>query len=423
MRWARLLAFGLTLSFGCGDPVLETDAGFVQFDGAPTCQPGQTLCLGLCVNTASNALHCGGCERSCPAGQFCANSECAASCGPTLRACGASCVDVSSELEHCGQCDRRCDDGLVCSGGDCRCPGTQLRCSVGCVDELNDPDNCGVCARRCTGGQICINGSCDCEGGGISCGGACVDEQSDVNHCGDCMNPCEADEFCNAGVCTCRGGEREADCNDGVDDDCDNLRDCEDPDCIDQTRSCVASGSGMCSMGIQTCGASGAWGLCEVGAGTQEICGDGIDQDCNGSDLRTPDAWEVNDTCASCAFVTAVVNPNITVNPSFDSVVDDVDCFKFTVTDAASPLREFIEVELSDVPPGHDYDVYLYPSLADCEARVPIASSTGVGNVNELISWGERFGAEDGGTYYVRVRRFEGYACGSFYTLRFNGLR
>lgn len=424
MTRARLLAFAVWSLAACGDPVIETDAGFVQFDGAPTCASDQTLCDGRCVNVDNNALHCGGCGRACPSGQFCANRGCTASCGAPLRACGSSCVDQATDRFHCGQCDRECAEGLLCSNGSCRCPANQLECpGVGCVDELSDPNNCGLCGRQCAGEQVCINGSCDCENGGILCGSTCVDEQNSVAHCGECDNDCEADEFCNAGECTCRGGEREADCSDGVDDDCDDLVDCADPDCHGQTRACQTSGSGMCSMGVQSCGTNGLWSTCEVGTGTAEICGDGIDQDCDGSDLRNPDQWEYNDTCAACAFVTATVNPNIVFNPSFDSVVDDVDCFKFTVTDASSPLREYIEIEVRDIPPGHDYDVYLYASLADCEARTPLASSTGIGNVNERISWGERFGADDGGTYYVRVRRYEGYDCSSQYTFTFNGLR
>ena len=48
------------------------------------------------------------------------------------------------------------------------------------------------------------------------------------SYCGTCG----ADEFCSMGSCQCMGGNRETSCLDGEDNDCDNLVDCMDDDCI-----------------------------------------------------------------------------------------------------------------------------------------------------------------------------------------------
>lgn len=46
-------------------------------DGQPTAQPCDgTWCGSLCIDTTSDARHCGQCERSCPQGQRCSDAQC-----------------------------------------------------------------------------------------------------------------------------------------------------------------------------------------------------------------------------------------------------------------------------------------------------------------------------------------------------------
>jgi hypothetical protein len=235
-------------------------------------------------------------------------------------------------------------------------------------------------------------------------------------NCGICGRACDPDQICSAGSCVCAGGEREIDCSDGQDNDCDDVTDCADSDCTGTTRACT----GVCGQGIETCGADGQFGGCVGGDGSDEICGDGIDQDCSGSDLRNPDTWEPNDSCGACRMI-AGVDPVGNLTASFDSIEDPMDCYKFEASDG-SGYPEHINIRLERVPAGHDYDIYLYASQADCDARTPIASSEGVGNADEQIDWSERFGTSDSGTYFVRVVRFAGHSCADEYLLVINGL-
>ncbi len=389
LRWLPLLALAVGAAAGCGpdEPTLP-DGGRVDAGGRDagpdSCETPRATCGGTCVNTETDARHCGGCGVACPDGAFCSMGMCTRTCPSGLRACGASCVDVATDVDHCGGCDMPCPSDRDCRGGSCVCPE-----------------------------------------GYIECDGTCVDPESDTSHCGVCGRTCEADEICNMASCECAAGGRETACDDGEDEDCDGLVDCEDDDCNGATRGC----SGSCGMGAETC-MDGVWGECEGGDGGEEICGDGIDQDCDGYDTRLPDGWEPNDTCDECVFVNMETDPNVFLRASFDSVYDDVDCYKFVADDGCC-AREFIDLALENIPSGHDYDLYLYRNHADCVSRTALAQSTNAGNADDTISWGERFGASDSGTYYVRVTRYRGHMCvpdcsapgAGCYKLTINGLR
>ncbi len=79
-------------SNGCtayGSPAACTNTGAVCSGSSCACPSGTTLCGTECVNTATNANHCGACGRSCLAGAA-ATGQCAASvCQPfTLQGVG-----------------------------------------------------------------------------------------------------------------------------------------------------------------------------------------------------------------------------------------------------------------------------------------------------------------------------------------------
>lgn len=93
--------------------------------GTPGCSGEMDLCGTSCVDTQTNAMHCGECDDPCPAGQSCGGGNCA--CGGDLSPCGEQCVDTDTNVEHCGECDERCLG--TCSGGECNtnaCGSTDL---------------------------------------------------------------------------------------------------------------------------------------------------------------------------------------------------------------------------------------------------------------------------------------------------------
>jgi len=271
----------------------------------------------------------------------------------------------------------------------------------------------------CSSDEVCRGGGCVCPEGFTECSGTCIDPFSDKQNCGVCGRRCASDELCSMGECACAMGSRETDCNDRLDNDCDGRVDCFDSDCYGETRSCM----GSCGLGVETCEPGGLWGTCVGGSGDAEICGDGVDQDCDGMDLRNPDDWEPNDTCGECVLVWGEPDPNVFLTARFDSVLDRTDCYRFTANDSGSVVREWIDIRLENIPAGHDYDVYLYESLEKCDARDSLARGTNTSNADEHISWGERPFNDDGGTYYVRVVRFRGQSCTNDYRLTINGLR
>ncbi|OJH37837.1 hypothetical protein BON30_27055 [Cystobacter ferrugineus] len=54
----------------------NTPGHYVCTPNAPTCEAPKTICGTECVNTTSDANHCGGCGMACGGGQSCVDSQC-----------------------------------------------------------------------------------------------------------------------------------------------------------------------------------------------------------------------------------------------------------------------------------------------------------------------------------------------------------
>ncbi|MBW2735415.1 MAG: hypothetical protein JRH20_23775 [Deltaproteobacteria bacterium] len=106
----------------------------------------------------------------------------------------------------------------------------------------------------------------------------------------------EGQQICNDtqtwGVCgpKIRPGAIQEDCDNGLDDDCDDKTDAADEDCEDctpeATRACSSGLDGVCGAGTQTCGANKLWGLCVANMEPNqrlEDCANHEDDDCDGA--------------------------------------------------------------------------------------------------------------------------------------------
>lgn len=148
-----------------------------------------------------------------------------------------------------------------------------------------DTKACGI--GQCAGTRSCALGAwttCNgpapstevCDGVDNNCDGKLPANESDGDD--DGHRPCEGD--CDDNAATVHPGAPEQ-CN-GRDDDCDGETDEGCACTTGESRPC-GSDVGECVPGTQRCEA-GAWASCEGDTGpVGEVCGDGLDNDCNGT--------------------------------------------------------------------------------------------------------------------------------------------
>ncbi len=213
----------------------------------------------------------------CTGGAVCIDGECR--CGQDLVYCNGECVEtVGGEVvETCNglddNCDGQTDEGTVagqpCDGGDSDlCAEGVWVCSAAgqaCTDVTGDS------VEICNGADDNCDGTTD---EGFNVGQACDGPDSDL--CAEGLLSCAAE----GEVCTDTSDDTIDVCN-GVDDDCDGTTD-------NRIGSCDSPGDlDLCATGTWGCQGDeymGYYGYCDDDdASTLEVCGNGIDDDCDGA--------------------------------------------------------------------------------------------------------------------------------------------
>jgi hypothetical protein len=233
--------FGAALVSVRSRPIPESVAKRKGKKKPKKCRNGTVKCGKSCVNTKTNALHCGQCGNRCGDGRACVGGECQSGCPGDQILCNALCVDPNDNEAHCGRCNNPCPGDLTCIDGECACAGTI--CGNACVDTETDDDHCGGCGVRCIGGHHCTPFGCRCPGVAGVCVSpltccehqrTCANLSLSNSHCGACGQPCATGTACCGGRCAdlntdkeCCGERRER-CEDG--EICCSF--CRDPDTL-----------------------------------------------------------------------------------------------------------------------------------------------------------------------------------------------
>ena len=221
-------------------------------------------------------------------------------CTAGSGSCVATGVYVCDEAGTGVRCNAMPGDGgaETCNGIDDDCDGdTDEGFGLGAPCDGADADLCteGVVVCAAAGGgttcsdltddtrELCNGLDDDCDGAmdeGFDLGTAC--DGPDTDACVEGVIVCAAN---GTAVCSDMTSSTVELCN-GLDDDCQNGID----DGFAVGGACVV-GLGACQRaGQYVCSTDGTGVVCSAtpGTPTAEICGDGIDQDCNGSDAMCP---------------------------------------------------------------------------------------------------------------------------------------
>ncbi len=287
----NILGFPVTGQDFTASCLSDTDGDNIcdPFDNCPgIANPDQSDCNGdgkgdLCDPDPFPPEVCDGIDNNCNGSiDEDLTRDCVTACGTGTEICSAgiwvNCTAPPVLNEICDGLDNNCDgtvdEGVTNACGTCGpapdeiCDGLDNNCN-GQVDE-GVTNACGTCGPAPD--EICDGLDNNCDG--------TVDEnltRTCSTLCGTGIETCATGTWVN-----CTAPQPSTEICDGLDNDCNGVID-EGCSCTDgATRSC-GTDVGACSPGMQTC-TGGVWETTCTGEipPQAEICGDGIDNDCNG---------------------------------------------------------------------------------------------------------------------------------------------
>ena len=331
---------------------------------------------------------------------------------------GSRCLGIG-QGSYCGRpCDearRPCPDGFECrdilEGGqvvDKQCIPWDDRCGE-CIDD--DGDDYGV-------GPECLGTDCNDDNPDIHPNADEVCNQTDD----DCDSTYDEDavDFNLCGAC----GPAPEELCDGLDQDCDGEIDEAPRGGGHLNQDC----STECGEGQAEC-LGGQWLNCSAPPALPEVCGDGVDNNCDGIFLNQPDQYEPNNLCGLAAPLGE--DPDIIIRPTIDSVDDRFDHFWFRGKDNTNTLcafrddwKEHIHIDLTGIPAGIELRMRVFLEQDSCDAGFgEFAGGVGTCDGHPCFRYEEDCGTPDDGNFYIQIERLnEGFACGETYTLQVRGL-
>ena len=293
----------------------------------PFCLNGQ---VNACVPKAASAEVCDGIDNNCngTVDDGLGNASCGVgACSNTVPVClngqANTCVPKAASAEVCDGIDNNCngtvDDGLgTLSCGVGACSNTVSACLNGQAQS---------CVPNPPSGEICDGIDNDCNG--------TVDEGLGVTSCG--IGQCQkfVAACVNGQANSCTPLPPSVEICDGLDNDCDGIVDDGNPG---GGGACNTGLSGVCAAGTLMCNNGALSCLQTVFPSANDICGNGKDDNCNGTVDENVDqdgdGWGLcdGDCCDSagpCSQTPALVNPgayevlNNSVNDDCDAATTD----------------------------------------------------------------------------------------------------